>query len=82
MSDGVINDEEMAADPVVDTGGPAAVYPVKDAERIGVNTDQGTPSSATDDIDENDKIAGTPDDVRDGGMEGDEVGPEDGSIIK
>lgn len=73
MADDIIDEEEIA-DPVIDTGEPAAVYPVKDVERIGVDTDQGTPASATDDVDENDKIAGTPDDVSDGGTDGDGAG--------
>ncbi len=81
MSDDVIDQEEIQ-DPVIDTGDPAVVYPAKDVERVGVNTNLGTPPSATDDVDENDKIAGTPDDVSDGGTDGDEVGLEDGSIIK
>lgn len=81
MSDDVIDEEEIA-DPVVDTGEPADVYPVEDSKRVGVNTTQGTLPSATDDTDENDKIAGTPDDVRDGGTDGDEAGLEDGSIVK
>lgn len=65
------SEEEFGDDSdLLDTGDEAPVFPAPDEKRVGVHTDRGTSPDETDQGDEEaNKVAGTPDDVSDGGAD-------------